>query len=228
MSGGGPKYEEAETRMPPSPDELLLDVRKERIEEILRLRTRSLTVVLDQLEDTFNMAAVLRTCEAMGLQEVHVVENPKVSFRPNAKVTQGCDKWVDVSRWKTFEECLSTLKARGFAVWASAAGEAAHDLYSLPFRGKVALVFGNERFGVSEPVTKLVDLKFWIPMRGFSQSLNVSAAVSATLTRAVSWRVEHQGVQGDLSAAELADLRERFRFLSVKQRRRIYGPSSAE
>ena len=80
----------------PAPETFLLDGRKERIDRVVSLRTRTLTVVLDRLEDTFNMAAVLRTCEGMGLQELHVIENPEVPFHPNAKVTQGCDKWLDV------------------------------------------------------------------------------------------------------------------------------------
>jgi tRNA (guanosine-2'-O-)-methyltransferase len=76
----------------PTPDDLLLEPRKERIERVLANRTRNLVVVLDRLEDSFNMAAVLRTCEAMGVQEVHVVRNPEVAWSPNSKVTQGCDK----------------------------------------------------------------------------------------------------------------------------------------
>src|SRR5262249_43184943 len=75
LMGGGSRYQLVPDR--PPADQLLLTVRKERIEQILALRTRTLTVVLDRLEDTFNMAAVLRTCEGMGIQEVHVVVNPE-------------------------------------------------------------------------------------------------------------------------------------------------------
>ncbi|MBL9037411.1 MAG: hypothetical protein JNG84_02745, partial [Archangium sp.] len=67
------------------------------------------------------------------------------------------------------------------------------------------------------------DGTFWIPMRGFTQSFNVSAAVSACVTRAVGWRLEHQGPDGDLTPAEATDLVERFQLLSVKQRGRLYG-----
>lgn len=221
MTGGGPKYEPLEGR--PPPDELLLPQRKERIEEVLAGRTRTLTVVLDQLEDSFNMAAVLRTCEAMGLQDVHVIRNPKYPWSPNSKVTQGCDKWLDVHQHRDFATCRAALKRQGFRILVSAARQGATSLFDLTFDDKVALVFGNERFGVTPEVLDGADGVFWIPMRGFTQSFNISAAASACLTRAVAWRLEHRGPGGDLTEGEKAALRERFQFLSVKQRGKLYG-----
>jgi tRNA (guanosine-2'-O-)-methyltransferase len=221
VSGGGPKYEIAEGQ--PLPDELLLEPRKERIDAVIASRTRNLVVVLDRLEDSFNMAAVLRTCEAMGVQEVHVVRNPEVPWSPNAKVTQGCDKWLDLTRYDDFASCHRALKARGFSLQVSAVRDGAKSLFELTFDQKIALVFGNERFGVSDEVLSLADGVFWLPMFGFTQSLNISAAASACITRAVAWRLEHLGRHGDLSTEETLTLRDRFRLLSVKQRGRLYG-----
>ena len=221
MAGGGPKYEPAE-RNPPSPDSLLLDVRKEKIERVVAMRTRSLTVVLDRLEDAFNMAAVMRTCEGMGLQEIHVIENPDAPFIPNTKVTQGCDKWLDIHSYKDFASCREALKSRGYEIWVSAIRDGATSLFELKFDKKIALVLGNERSGVSDEVVAGADGVFWIPMRGFSQSLNISAAASACVTRAIAWREEHGMKEGDLAAEERVALTEHFQRLSVKQRRRIY------
>jgi tRNA (guanosine-2'-O-)-methyltransferase len=224
MGGGGPRYEKA-ALLPPAED-LLVDGRKERIEQVLAGRTRTLTVVLDRLEDTFNMAAVLRTCEGLGIQDVHVVENPKVPFHPNGKVTQGCDKWLDLHVHKDFAACRAALTAQGFSLYASAIRDDSQSLYSLRFDSKVALIFGNERVGVSAEVLAGVDGCFWIPMRGFTRSFNISVAASAALTRAVAWRDEHLGSVGDLTDEQKAELRERFQFLAVKQRHRIYGDNS--
>lgn len=225
MPGGGPRYE-AHEKDAPNPERLLLDARKERIDRVLAQRTRSVTVVLDRLEDNFNMGAVVRTCEGMGLQELHVIRNPQVAFRPNSKVTQGCEKWMDLHMHRDFAACRDHLRSRGYALWSSAFREGSRSLYELRFDSRIALVFGNERFGVSPEVLDSCDGCFWIPMRGFTQSLNVSAAVCATLARAVSWREERLGSSGDLSAEEANVLRERFRRLSVKQRHRLYrrGP----
>jgi tRNA (guanosine-2'-O-)-methyltransferase len=220
MGGGGPKYEAAADR--PVPADLLLPPRKERIDAVVRGRTRSVTVVLDRLEDSFNMAAVLRTCEAMGLQEVHVIRNPDAPFRPNTKVTQGCDKWLDLHLHRDARGCLEGLKARGYLVLASAIAPGARSLFELRFDRKVAMVFGNERGGVSPEVLEHADGTFWIPMRGFVQSMNISAAASASITRAVAWRLEHLGLEGDLSEAERTTLTAQFSYLSVKQRGRVY------
>jgi tRNA (guanosine-2'-O-)-methyltransferase len=158
----------------------------------------------------------------MGLQEVHVIDNPEAPFEPHKKVTQGCDKWLDVVVHKSTRACLDGLKARGFEIQVSALGEGGRSLFDLTFDKKVALVFGNERHGVSDEVLAQADGRFWIPMRGFTQSLNISAAVSASVTRAVSWRAERLGPDGDLTEPETAALRDRFFELSIKQRRRIY------
>jgi tRNA (guanosine-2'-O-)-methyltransferase len=221
MSGGGPGYEPFEGK--PSPAELLLPARRERLQEVIAQRTRTVTVLLDQLEDTFNMAAVLRTCEGMGLQDVHLVRNKKHPWSPNSRVTQGCDKWLDLYQYAEPVEAVRALQAKGYKVWASAIREGATSLYDLKFDQKIAMVFGNERFGVGDELLDAVDGVFWIPMRGFSQSFNISAAASACITRAVAWRHEHLGPQGDLSDAEKAELTQRFEFLSVKQRGRLYG-----
>jgi tRNA (guanosine-2'-O-)-methyltransferase len=215
MPGGGPRYEPQEGA--PAPESLILDGRRERIDQVVAQRTRSLAVVLDQLEDNFNMAAVLRTCEGLGIQEVHVVENPEVPFQPNGAVTQGCDKWLDIVRYKTFAACRKALAARGFALWASAARPGATPLADVRFEGKVAMIFGNERYGVSEDVLGGVDGTFWIPMRGFSRSFNISVAASMALSHAMRLRPT-----GDLSPEEAAALKHRYSTLSVKQRKRLY------
>lgn len=220
MVGGGPKYEQANGK--PLPAELLLPPRRDRIDRVVAQRTRTVTVVLDRLEDTFNMAAVLRTCEGMGLQDVHVIRNPDARFAPNSKVTQGCDKWLDLHLHKDFKTCAAVLKKNGFQVLASAIRPGATSLFELKFDQKIAMVLGNERFGVSDEVLEHSDGTFWIPMRGFSQSMNISAAASACVTRAISWRMEHLGPDGDLAPEERTALTEQFQYLSVKQRGRVY------
>src|SRR6478672_10432290 len=96
----------------------------------------------------------------------------------------------------------------------------------MAFDRKVALVFGNERYGVSDEVLEAADGVFWIPMRGFTRSFNISAAASASITRAFAWREERGLPLGDLTDGEKAALKERFYELSVKQRGRIWGEAA--
>jgi tRNA (guanosine-2'-O-)-methyltransferase len=206
----------------------LLPERRERIDRALAERTRTLTVVLEALCDPQNVNAVLRTCDAFGVQEVHVVEGPMKPWERNRRVSQNADKWLDVVRWKSTAECLGHLRSRGFALYATRPGEASRALEDLSFAVPVALIFGNESRGVSAEALALADLAYAIPMRGFSQSLNVSVAAAVSLFRAVERREVERGRHGDLPEAELRALRERFYLLAVKQRARIAKAEQAE
>jgi tRNA (guanosine-2'-O-)-methyltransferase len=205
----------------------LLPERRARIDAVVAGRTRTLTVVMEAFADPQNVNAVLRTAEALGVQEVHVVEGPQKRFDRNKKISQNADKWLDVVRWKETGECLRALKARGFALYATHLEDGARALGELSFAGPVALVFGNEHRGVSEAALALADARFVIPMTGFSQSLNVSVAVAISLARAIDRREAERGRHGDLSDAEVEALRQRVYTKSVKQRTRIAKAAQA-
>jgi tRNA (guanosine-2'-O-)-methyltransferase len=206
----------------------LLPERKARIDEVVALRTRTLTVVMEALCDPQNVNAVLRTCEAFGVQEVHAIEGPQKRFDPNKKVTQNADKWLDVRRWPSTRACLGFLKAEGYRIYATHLGTDSVPLGELSFAPRVALVFGNEHAGVSDEAVSLADVNFTIPMFGFSRSFNVSVAAAITLARAVERRFAERGRHGDLGEVEAAALRERFYMLAVKQRTRMAKAERAE
>ncbi|HEU4383148.1 MAG TPA: RNA methyltransferase [Anaeromyxobacteraceae bacterium] len=195
--------------------------RRARIDEVVAGRTRTLTVVLEAFCDPQNVNAVLRTCEAVGVQEVHVVEGPMKAYDRNKKISQNADKWLEVRRWRSTAECLAHLESRGFRIYATHLGEGAVPLRALSFADPVALVFGNESRGVSEEALRGPSARFAIPMRGFVQSLNVSVAVAVALFQAVERREAERGRHGDLSEDEARALKERFYLLAVKQRARI-------
>ncbi len=199
----------------------LLPERKERIDRAVANRTRTLAVVMEAFCDPQNVNAVFRTCDAFGVQEVHVVEGPMKPYDRNRKISQNADKWLDVARWKSTAECLAALKGRGFALYATHLGARSGPLAELSFAGKVALVFGNESRGVSDEALARADACYAIPMRGFVQSLNVSVAAAVSLAHAVERRERERGRHGDLEDAEAEALRQRFYLLAVKQRSRI-------
>jgi tRNA (guanosine-2'-O-)-methyltransferase len=199
----------------------LVPERKARIDAVVAGRSRTLTVVMEAFCDPQNVNAVLRTCEAFGIQELHAIEGPMKPYDRNRKISQNADKWLDVRRWSSTRECLAALKADGFAIYVTHLDEAARPLGELSFAGKVALVFGNESRGVSAEALALADACYAIPMRGFVQSLNVSVAAAISLAKAVERREADRGRHGDLPEADAAALRERFYVLAVKQRTRI-------
>lgn len=201
--------------------DFLLPERRARIDRTVENRTRTLTVVLEAFCDPQNVNAVLRTCDAFGVQEIHVIEGLMKPYERNKKISQNADKWLDVVRWKSTAECLAHLKGRGFAVYVTALDAEARSLEQLSFAGPVALVFGNEHRGVSPEARALADLAYAIPMRGMVQSFNVSVAAAVSLWRAVERREAERGRHGDLAGAEAEALRRRFYVLAVKQRARI-------
>jgi tRNA (guanosine-2'-O-)-methyltransferase len=209
-------------KLKPDAEAMLLPRRKERIDEVVAQRTRTFTLVFDQIGDPHNLSAILRTCEGFGVQEVHVVVSKRDGYKPNPKITQGAEKWLDITFHADIQACAAHLKGRGFLFCVSDFGEASVPLHSLPLEKKVALVLGNEVSGVSEDAKALADQRFVIPMLGFAQSYNVSvtAAVCLALTR------EHRrklGLVGDLDDADASALRRRFYELAVKQGGRIYS-----
>jgi tRNA (guanosine-2'-O-)-methyltransferase len=219
---------EAAARERISGEEFLVPERKARIDAVVAQRTRTLTVVMEAFCDPQNVNAVLRTCEAFGVQALHAVDGPMKPYDRNKKISQNADKWLDVRRWESTRACLEALRADGFAVYATHLGPGARALGELSFAGKVALVFGNEHRGVSDEALALADATFAIPMRGFVQSLNVSVAAAITLARAVERREAERGRHGDLEEADAAALRERFYVLAVKQRARIAKAARAD
>lgn len=199
----------------------LVPERRARVDAVVANRTRTLTVVMEAFCDPQNVNAVVRTCEAFGVQDLHVVEGPMKPWDRNKKISQNADKWVDVRRWTSTGECLAHLRAEGFAIYVTHLDARARPLGALSFAGKVALVFGNESRGVSEEALALADASYAIPMHGFVQSLNVSVAAAISLAKAVERREVERGRHGDLGEAEAEALRERFYVLAVKQRARI-------
>jgi tRNA (guanosine-2'-O-)-methyltransferase len=196
---------------------LLTPQRRDRIDAVVRHRFRTLTVVVEDLRDPHNQAAVLRTAEGLGLLSAHVVDTGAQTFQPNRGVTRDADKWLDVRRYGAVEPCLDALKAEGIALYAGALDPAGVSLYELDVCRPCAFVFGNEHRGVSPAIRERADRLFRIPMRGFVESFNVSVAAAICLAHAVHQR-EVAGMMTDLSDAERESLREAYERTSLGDR----------
>ncbi len=189
---------------------LLTDERRARIEEVLSRRGSGLTGGLENLHDPHNGAAAIRSIEAFGLSELHVVEQAE-PFRFSPTVTQGCEKWIDVRRYKDFVGCAEELSRRGFSLCAAVPG-AERSLDEVDLAGPVALVFGNEHAGLTDAAINACDGSFGIPMSGFTQSLNLSVSVSVSTYVCASKKLR------GLPVSEAQHLRARFYALSLDER----------
>jgi len=152
--------------------------RLKRIKLTASFRQKGLVVVLEDIHDPHNAAAVLRTCEAFGIQKMFYIFEKEKYYNPRkiGKATSSsANKWLDFEVFRSTAECLKVLKKQKFLVLATVIGKGAKSIFDLSCKkGKIALLFGNEHRGISEQATKLADLRVMIPMRGMVQSLNLS------------------------------------------------------
>ncbi|GIV60534.1 MAG: tRNA (guanosine(18)-2'-O)-methyltransferase [Rhodothermaceae bacterium] len=198
----------------------LTDERAARIEAVLDGRTYTVVPVVEGLVDTGNVSAVMRSAEALGYQAFHIITGPE-RFKTSKRTTQGADKWLDVHTWRTPADAVAYLKAAGYAVVATHLDDTALPIDAFDFTQRTALVFGNERDGVSEELLALADRRCIIPTPGFVESFNISVAAAVSLYHAYRDRLARQGYHGDLTAEERARLRARFYARSVRHARAL-------
>ena len=161
------------------------EVRKERLERVLLKRQFDLTVVMENVNDPHNIAAVMRTCDAVGIQEIYVLNS---IIRPHkrfgAKSSSSASKWLTVHHFSDLELCVSSIREKYKKIYTTYLTEDSLNLYEMNLTEPIALVFGNEHDGVSESFRQLADGNFIIPQVGIIQSLNISVACAVTIYEA--------------------------------------------
>jgi tRNA (guanosine-2'-O-)-methyltransferase len=183
---------------------LLTSERRRKIAHVVSGRTANVAVVLEGLYDRGNISAVMRTAEAFGFVDFHVIETQE-KFKEANRVTQGADKWVEVQKWKKTQDCVRTLKQQGFQLVVTSL-DASRPLGEVDFSKPTAFVLGNEKSGVSPEMLAAADVRVIIPMTGFVQSFNISVAGALGLYHIHLAREKVMTSSGDLSPAEQKNL----------------------
>lgn len=158
---------------------LLTPARREKIARVVGGRRFSTAVVLEGIYDRGNVSAVMRTAEGLGYASFHVIETQE-KFKEANRVTQGADKWVETRKWKSTAEAVHHLKDQGFRLVVTSL-ENSRPMHEVDFRGRTALVLGNEKDGASAEILAAADERVIIPMAGFVQSFNISVAGALSL-----------------------------------------------
>ena len=193
---------------------LLTPDRIERIDAVLAARLASVVPVVEDVYDPLNGAAVIRTGEALGLQELHIVE-PGLRFQAARGITRGCHRWIELHRWRAATEAIDLLRGRGFRVLA-AGPDARHRFDDVPVDGPVAVLFGNERTGLAPATMAACDEIVALPMYGFTQSFNLSVSAALAMAQLAARRRAHLGATGDLGPERRAWLRARWFALKIR------------
>ena len=177
------------------------DQRLQKITDVVKWRQFSLRVVMENIHDPHNVSAVFRTCDAVGVPKInllyHIEAFPKISRTSSSSA----NKWIETEKFTNVKDCFDELRKQGFKIYSSMLNKNAVNLYDIDLTQKVALVFGNEKRGVSPDAEKYADETFYIPMKGMIQSLNVSVAAAVTLYEAQRQRV----LKGLYNQSELPD-----------------------
>ena len=159
--------------------------RKDKLVNVLNKRQNDITVVLENVFDPHNISAVMRSCDAAGIQDIYIL-NTKIPRHKKwgAKSSSSAAKWLTIHQFENAEECFLSLRKRYSTILTTHLSSDAVDLYSIDLTKSIALVFGNEHSGVSEEIRSLADGNFIIPQVGIIQSLNISVACAVTLYEA--------------------------------------------
>lgn len=156
--------------------------RKEKLSYVLDHRQDDVVVVMENVEDPRNITAVMRSCDGVGIQNVHIistsVKRPKKWSYYSGK---SAEKWISLHHHNSVAGCLNMLKEQGFTILTTRLSDQAKDLYELDLTQKIALVFGNESIGISEELHSMADGNFLIPQVGMLQSLNISVACAISI-----------------------------------------------
>ena len=208
--------------------------RVELFNEKIQQRTNHVTLILEDIYQAQNTSAAIRTCDCFGIQNVHVIENTN-EFNVYKDITLGSSNWLNINKYNEEENntkaCFDSLKKKGYKIVATSPLQHHPSLFDFNIDEKVAIVFGNELYGISDIAKQEADEFITIPMYGFTESFNISVSVSLCLQHltykmrnsAVNWRMTQEEQDKTLlqwlrnSIKSSAQIEEKFLKLHLKK-----------
>lgn len=179
--------------------------RQDLFKQVLDERTRFLTVAIEDVGHLHNTSAVMRSCDAFGVQDVHVIEELK-GKRIDREIAMGAQKWTSVKRYDSTKNALAKLKSEGYQIVATTPHHTAHKLEDLKLDKPTALFFGSEKDGLTETVIEAADEYIYIPTFGFTQSLNISVC-AAILLQELTQRLRNSSLDWKLKSADIEEIK---------------------
>lgn len=176
--------------------------KQEKFDETLSLRTRHLTILLENIYHPHNANACIRTSECFGIQDIHIIED-QYEYQVNPRVLRGSAKWVTLHKHTGTLDAIKTLRSNGYKIAATSPNEGSVRLEHLPVNEKIAVAFGTEREGASPELLDHADYKVYIPMYGFTESFNISVSVAITLHYLIEKIRLNQSIDWQLTKEEI-------------------------
>ena len=179
--------------------------RQDLFKQVLDERTRFLTVAIEDVGHLHNTSAVMRSCDAFGVQDVHVIEELK-GKRIDREIAMGAQKWTSVKRYDSTKNALAKLKSEGYQIVATTPHHTAHKLEDFKLDKPTALFFGSEKDGLTETVIEAADEYIYIPTFGFTQSLNISLC-AAILLQELTQRLRNSSLDWKLKPEDIEEIK---------------------
>jgi tRNA (guanosine-2'-O-)-methyltransferase len=195
--------------------QFVTDHKKELLEKVLSNRTRRLTIVMEDIFQSQNASAMIRTCECLGIQDVHIIES-RTKYGTNLKVLKGSHNWINIIKHKIKksegpQSAFAELKKLGYKVLVTSVSPGSQSIYDInpDELGKIALVMGNELHGASSVAEEHADGFVHIPMVGFTESFNVSVSAAICASTLLN-KIRDSEMEWRLSEEEKAEIRMRW------------------
>ena len=188
--------------------------RKEGFLRVLKNRTKHFTVAMEDVFQLHNTSAVMRSCEVFGIQELNVIEQ-KFGKSIDKEIAMGAEKWVDINRFSSIQDCVTNLKRKGYQIIATTPHNDSCLLHEFDITKPSALFFGTERDGLSEEVMQQADGFLKIPMVGYTESLNISVS-AAIIIQDVTNRLRQSDIHWQLTEEEVLEKRLDWTQKSIK------------
>ncbi|HBD25858.1 RNA methyltransferase [Flavobacterium sp.] len=188
--------------------------RKEGFLRVLKNRTKHFTIAMEDVFQLHNTSAVMRSCEVFGIQELNVIEQ-KFGKSIDKEIAMGAEKWVDINRFSSIQDCITNLKRKGYQIIATTPHNDSCLLHEFDISKPSALFFGTERDGLSEEVMQQADGFLKIPMVGYTESLNISVS-AAIIIQDVTNRLRQSDIHWQLTDDEVLEKRLDWTRKSIK------------
>lgn len=208
-------------------EQLVSERRQRKIDSVLHNRVVSITTVFEDLYDPHNVSAGLRTCDAYGLADAHVITDQH-AYQLHGDVAASAEQWLNVHRYNSTSACVEKLRADGFQIWVSDLA-ATRTLAELPVDGEIALVVGSEKDGITQQMRDAADQLYVLPMHGMVQSFNVSVALAISLQTIVPARRTQLGGSGDMPPSRQWELRRKWLEFGIRHAKKVraaYGDTN--
>lgn len=189
--------------------EFVTEKRLEKFNEIISSRTRHITIGLEDIFQPHNASAVLRSCECLGIQDIHIIENNN-KYEVNPDVALGSSKWLTLCKYNKEKNnslaCINNLKAQGYKIFATSSHKHNYSIDQIDINDKIALFFGTEMHGISQDIAENADGLVNIPMYGFTESFNISVSAAICIYSLTS-RLRKSTIDWQLSDNEKLEIK---------------------